>query len=104
MTQVCYRRFAFTLVELLVVMAIIGILIALLIPAVQAARESSRRATCANNLHQLAVAIKLHEETHHIFPTGGWGADWVGDPDAGFGPRQPGGWIDNILPYIEQKA
>jgi prepilin-type N-terminal cleavage/methylation domain-containing protein len=99
-----YRRTALTLVEVLVVIAIIGILIALLFPAVQAARESSRRAACASNLHQLAVAIKLHEETQRIFPTGGWGADWVGDPDAGFGPRQPGGWIYNILPYIEQKS
>jgi prepilin-type N-terminal cleavage/methylation domain-containing protein/prepilin-type processing-associated H-X9-DG protein len=92
----------FTIVELLVVIAIIGALIALLLPAVQMARESSRRSSCANNLRQQAVAVKLHEGTHKIFPTGGWGGEWLGDPDAGYGPKQPGGWIYNVLSYIEQ--
>lgn len=96
--------FAFTLVEVLVVIAIIGVLIACLFPAVQAARESARRSSCANNLRQLSLAISLHEDTHQIFPTGGWGPNWVGDPDKGFGPQQPGGWIYNILPYLEEKA
>jgi type II secretory pathway pseudopilin PulG len=86
------------------VVAIIGILIALTIPAVQMARESARRSACANSLRQHSVAIKLHEETHKIYPTGGWGADWVGDPDNGYGPEQPGGWIYNVLPYIEQTS
>jgi len=97
-------RQGFTLVEVLVVIAIIGILIAISLPAVNAAREASRRTSCANNLKQLATAISLHEEAHHTFPTGGWGANWVGDPDAGFGTQQPGGWIYNILPYIEEKT
>jgi prepilin-type N-terminal cleavage/methylation domain-containing protein/prepilin-type processing-associated H-X9-DG protein len=95
---------AFTLIEVLVVIAIIGILVALLLPAVEMARESARRSSCANNLRQMAVAVKLHTDTHQIFPTGGWGQDWVGDPDAGFGPKQPGGWIYNILPYIEEAS
>jgi prepilin-type N-terminal cleavage/methylation domain-containing protein/prepilin-type processing-associated H-X9-DG protein len=92
----------FTIVELLVVIAIIGTLIALLLPAVQMAREASRRSACANNLRQQAVAVKLHEETHKIFPTGGWGGEWLGDPDAGYGAKQPGGWIYNVLAYIEE--
>src|SRR4051812_21627137 len=77
---------------------------ALLLPAVQAAREASRRSACANNLHQIALGIKLHEDAQKTLPTGGWGADWVGDPDAGFGLRQPGGWIYNTLPYVEQES
>jgi prepilin-type N-terminal cleavage/methylation domain-containing protein/prepilin-type processing-associated H-X9-DG protein len=96
------RTRAFTLVEVLVVIAIIGVLVALMLPAVQMARESSRRSSCANNLRQQAVAVKLHEGAHKIFPTGGWGGEWLGDPDAGYGPKQPGGWIYNVLAYIEQ--
>jgi prepilin-type N-terminal cleavage/methylation domain-containing protein len=95
---------AFTLVEVLVVIAIIGILISVLLPAVNAARETARRTSCANNLKQLAIAINLHEEAHHTFPTGGWGQNWTGDPDAGFGPQQPGGWVYNTLPYLEENS
>lgn len=94
----------FTLVELLVVITIIGILISLLLPAVQSAREAARRIQCANNLKQLALGCLVHEQAHGFFPTGGWGWHWVGDPDMGFDIRQPGGWIYNILPYIEQSA
>jgi prepilin-type N-terminal cleavage/methylation domain-containing protein len=94
----------FTLVELLVVIAIIGVLIALLVPAVQAARESARRKTCMNQLRQLTMAVLLHEGSQKHFPTGGWGWEYAGDPDKGFGAKQPGGWVYNILPYLEQSA
>jgi prepilin-type N-terminal cleavage/methylation domain-containing protein/prepilin-type processing-associated H-X9-DG protein len=98
------RLCGFTLVELLVVIAIIGILVSLLLPAVQAARESARRIQCSNHLKQIALAFQMHHDTHKHLPTGGWGWNYVGDPDEGFGERQPGGWTYNILPFIEQQA
>jgi prepilin-type N-terminal cleavage/methylation domain-containing protein/prepilin-type processing-associated H-X9-DG protein len=95
---------AFTLVELLVVITIIGILIALLLPAVQAAREAARRAECSNHLKQLALACLNHETSLHYFPAGGWGSSWAGHPAYGTDWRQPGGWIYNLLPFLEQQA
>ncbi len=63
-------RLAFTLVELLVVIAIIGILVGLLLPAVQAAREAARRIQCANNLHQMGLALHMYHDVHNRFPSG----------------------------------
>ena len=95
-------RSAFTLVELLVVITIIGILVSLLLPAVQAAREAAHVAQCQNNLKQFGLAAMNHERAKGYFPSGGWGSGWVGDPNYGFGAKQPGNWAYSLLPFMEQ--
>jgi prepilin-type N-terminal cleavage/methylation domain-containing protein/prepilin-type processing-associated H-X9-DG protein len=97
-------RRGFTLVELLVVITIIGILIALLLPAVQAAREAARIVQCQNNIKQLALGCLNHESATGRFPSSGWGFAWTGDADRGNDWRQPGGWLYNVLPFVEQQA
>ena len=86
------------------VITIIGILIALLLPAVQAAREAGRRLQCGNNLKQLALAMMHHEQQYGFFPSGGWNWEWTADPDRGTGKEQPGNWVYPLLPYVEQLA
>jgi prepilin-type N-terminal cleavage/methylation domain-containing protein/prepilin-type processing-associated H-X9-DG protein len=98
------RRRGFTLVELLVVITVIGILISLLMPAVQSAREAARKTQCLNNVKQLALGCLSHEQNFSFLPSGGWVWYWAGDPDRGAGMKQPGGWIYNVLPFIEQRS
>ena len=86
---------AFTLVELLVVITIIGLLIALLLPAVQAAREAGRRGQCANNLKQLCLAMGNYESAIGCFPPGALNKSFP----TGF-PRTT--WAIHLYPYIEQ--
>jgi prepilin-type N-terminal cleavage/methylation domain-containing protein/prepilin-type processing-associated H-X9-DG protein len=102
--RLVHPRRGFTLVELLVVIAIIGILIALLLPAIQAAREAARKSQCKNNIKQVALGCLLHVDTHGFYPSGGWGKEWVADPNRGYGKDQPGSWQYDILTYIEEGA
>lgn len=83
------KKLGFTLVELLVVIAIIGVLVALLLPAVQAARESARRAQCTNNLKQIGVAVHNYNDVWQAMPPGCYHGVF-------------GTWILHILPFMEQ--
>lgn len=122
------RLRAFTLVELLVVLAVIGILVALALPAIQAARESARKTHCRNNLRQLAVALQVYHDTHGSLPSGyiftlrqtdAGGSAPTAAPAAACQSRRfdapppiplilpngPGwGWATLLLPYYEQSA
>lgn len=111
---------AFTLVELLVVIAIIGILVALLLPAIQAAREAARRTQCRNNLKNIGLAVHNFNDSYKMFPTGGTEPNpdlvWflrdsytVPNPANRKGPangalEQGLGWLYQILPYLEEGA
>lgn len=105
-----YRKPGFTLIELLVAMAIIGILIAILLPAVQQAREAARRTQCKNNLKQLGIALHNYHDVHMAFPAGYYSyptSDGSAPPYAHLDPDTwdgaPGwGWNYCLLPFLEQ--
>lgn len=98
------RRRAVTLVELLIVITIIGILIALLLPAIQAARESARRTDCANKLRQLALAMHAYHDVHHMFP----GIEFAPYfwPDTNAGPNVHGWYyfLVPIMPFFDSQS
>src|SRR5262249_47253153 len=85
--------------------AIIGVMLGLLLPAVQKVRAAAARLQCQNNLKQLALAFHAHHDQHQFFPTGGW--DWTYPPtyvngSPAVGADQQAGWGFQILPFIEQ--
>jgi prepilin-type N-terminal cleavage/methylation domain-containing protein/prepilin-type processing-associated H-X9-DG protein len=91
-------RPAFTLVELLVVLAIVGVLVGLLLPAVQRVRDAGMRLKCANNLHQIGLAATQYHDVQGSFPPGSCSAS---------GPNKAyflAGWTTFLLPYLEQAA
>lgn len=92
-----------TLMEVLAVISIIGMLMALLLPAVQNTRETARRAQCASNIRQQCLAMSQHVSACGFFPSSGWSGAWVGDPDRAAGRSQPGGWIYSSLAYVERR-
>lgn len=92
----------FTLIELLVVISIIGVLIALLLPAVQAAREAARRAHCQNNLKQIGLALHQYEGTHHCFPPAKIYSGSCSASNGGLGRVLNTTGFVMILPFLEQ--
>jgi prepilin-type N-terminal cleavage/methylation domain-containing protein len=104
-------RPAFTIIEILVVIAVIGILLALLMTAIQPIREASNRTTCQNNLRQMALACLQHHDLHEMYPSGG--CHWTHHERSWKDPAktapavwnsQTWGWAYQILPYIDQTA
>ena len=107
------RRDGFTLIEVMVVIAVITVMISLLLPAVQQARETARRGQCVNNLHQFGLALHNYHDTHSVLPPGTitkfpspknglavlWGMNGFLDPNQATPETS---WSLMLLPFLEQ--
>lgn len=93
-----------TLVELLVVIAIIGLLVALLLPAIQAARESARRASCISNLRQLGIAAQNFHSAQESFPVGSEAKPWPGAPPSFKWTFYRWSSLAHLTPYLEEST
>lgn len=95
----CRDRYGFTLIELLVTISVIAILVSLLLPAVQSAREAARRVQCRNNLKQIGLALHNFEGTYSRFPASGFTKATTANPYGSYIS-----WRASVLPYLEQSA
>lgn len=100
--MVSQRRSGFSLVELLIAISLVTAMTAILLPAIQSARESARMTGCRSNIAQLSKGMIEHETFHGYFPSAGWSPEWLGVAERSGDASQPGGWAFGVLPYIEE--
>jgi hypothetical protein len=93
-----------SLLEVLVVISLIGLLLQMMLPAIDASREAARRHVCSSHLRQIGMSMQIHHDTYRHFPSGGWHYTWIGEPERGTDRNQPGGWVFNLLGALEQQS
>lgn len=103
MNQMKLKKSGFTLVELLVVIAIIGILIGMLLPAVQSVREAARRVSCSNNMRQIALSMQNYHDTEGNLPSGEFWLATYNNPGNAWSGWSGWNWTVKLLPFIEQQ-
>ena len=98
------KRSAKMLLDVICVVAIVLLMVQMLFPAIHSAREAARRIRCAANLRTIGLAMTIHQESKGHWPSGGWHFNWIGEPERGTGPKQPGSWIFNLLGYLGEDS
>jgi hypothetical protein len=86
----------------LIAISLVTAMTAILLPAIQSARESARMTGCRSNIAQLSKGMIEHETFHGYFPSGGWSPAWLGVAERSGDASQPGGWAFGVLPYIDE--